>query len=246
MKLYLLLIGLCFTVITCKKDDIETDIESIIIGSESNLLVNSYDIILHGTYNVPASIDLDVNMDNEPDYRLLSEIKSTSLSRYSQASIFCLSSNCLINGYLNPDTMYLYTNTDTSYEVSTSKVNIMNDSIYSCVKYNEQDMLIITPDVFSIIPKSKGINLLKNEIFKSDTISLSAKYPVYQSTMIVNNDTTIYNRSIYYSSCNSFPSNSIIYIGIKITDHEIEKIGWIKLSVIDGLIITIIKSAIQQ
>jgi hypothetical protein len=245
MKPYLiLLIGMCYTMTTCKKDDTERYIESIIIGSESNLLVNSYDIILHGTYNVPASIDLDVNGDDEPDYRLLSEYKgSTGLGFSYGAKIFCLNSDCLINGYSINDTSYIDFKSDTTY--NDENVTIQNSYIYSCNKFYGWDYIEVLPDQFHINHKNNGDILYKDVIFQSGTITLNSKYSSGLGSAQFINDTIIYNYYSYINTC-SFPSDSIKYIGIKIIDNNIEKIGWIKICISDIYIISIFESAIQR
>jgi len=238
----LFIIGLFSTLISCKNDNSETD--SIIIGLKSDILVYSYDVILKSELNDPESLDINVNGDNQPDYRFISESWGSTGMGYSyEAKILCLNSNALINGYYSNDTMYVYRYSDTT--TYGEQVNIQNISIYSCRKNDEKYSINVTPNQFKINTIDNGEILYKNSTYKSDTITLSLTSTSGAGSYQCINDTCIYNGGSYIDTC-LFTSDLIKYIGIKIVENNIEKIGWIKISISNNYIISIFESAIQQ
>ena len=60
------------------------------------------------------------------------------------------------------------------------------------------------------------------------------------------NDTIFYNYSSYNQSCYYFPTDQIRYIGVKLTDGDKERIGWIKLGLFDEYKLMIFETALWK
>jgi len=254
MRVKLLLIGVCFCLITCKKDNI-SNIESdkLIIGNNTNLIINQYDTVLIGEYYYLHYIDIDVNSDKISDFRFISEIwGSAGLGHHPRSVILCLNTNSLLYGILKNDTNYLHRSTSTyTYTLSDTETNkrveIRNSNNYTCSKLGANDSIIsIQTGQFKIGTKRKGAILNKFDLFKSDTCTLIDDWFDYPTFPIIKNDTTVYNYTSVNYTCDSYPSDEICYIGIKIRDSHSEKIGWIKISISDKYKISIMESAIQK
>ena len=250
MKRYIyLIIGAFICIISCKKEvSLPDENNSIIIGKTSGLLTKTYDAVLIGEYNGLKSFDLDVNGDNIPDFRFTSEIwGSPGLGQHPQSRLLCLNNNSLIFGYLNTDTTYLDFESDTSYGQNMTPVYIYNTTIYSCMKISDADSIVkIAPNQFRLKAKTKGESINKAAFNKSDTVILSDEWYSQYVSPITQNDTLIYNYVDYHSTCNSFPQDKILYVGIKVKTSNVEKIGWIKISISDNYKISILESAIQK
>ncbi|MEI6823670.1 MAG: hypothetical protein WCL51_17195 [Bacteroidota bacterium] len=250
MKRYIyLIIGAFICIISCKKEvSLPDENNSIIIGKTSGLLTKTYDAVLIGEYNGLKSFDLDVNGDNIPDFRFTSEIwGSPGLGQHPQSRLLCLNNNSLIFGYLNTDTTYLDFQSDTSYGQNMTPVYIYNTTIYSCMKISDADSIVkIAPNQFRLKAKTKGESINKAAFNKSDTVILSDEWYSQYVSPITQNDTLIYNYVDYHSTCNSFPQDKILYVGIKVKTSNVEKIGWIKISISDNYKISILESAIQK
>jgi hypothetical protein len=126
-------------------------------------------------------------------------------------------------------------------------VYIYNTTIYSCMKISDADSIVkIAPNQFRLKAKTKGESINKAAFNKSDTVILSDEWYSQYVSPITQNDTLIYNYVDYHSTCNSFPQDKILYVGIKVKTSNVEKIGWIKISISDNYKISILESAIQK
>lgn len=242
-----LLIVTCFLLITCKKEVSEPSNDiNLVVGKNAGLLINTIDTVLIGGYHNPVSLDLDVNNDNIPDFRLTSEIwGSPGLGQHPKSEILCLNSNSSVFGFISIDTNYLHR--DTVVSKTGSAVNIYIYNNYSCRRIASKDTVIgVQPLQFKILSIKRGDVLCKEDIFKSDTSILIYDWYGYPYSTENHNDTTIYTYTTFDYTCNSFPSDMISYIGIKIKEASLEKLGWIKISISDKYKITILETAIQR
>ena len=109
MKRYIyLIIGIYFCVLSCKKEvSLPDENTSMLIWTTTNMNIHQINDTIIGGYNQPQSIDLDVNGDNIPDFRLTSELwGSPAVGMHPRSSIMCLNSNCMIYGMQKNDTSY--------------------------------------------------------------------------------------------------------------------------------------------
>lgn len=248
-KIGIIYLFMILVILSCEKDAIESNNDSKIkFGNYSKMLVQSHDTLIIGGYNEIASYDLDINSDNSYDFRLTSEIfGSPGMGQYPQTKILSLNSNCLINGHLLNDTTFYHSQIDTSYGENWSPVYISYTSSYSCQRIDIYDSIIsIQPERFNISYFNSEESILRSDYYIADTLRLSDELYADIDFPIIKNDTIIYNYIYYHSTCNSIPNDMIMYIGIKIKSMNDEKIGWIKLGVINDFKVLILETAIQK
>lgn len=235
---YFLLVGLCFFLVTCKKDKITDNINdninsSLVIGSSDAIVSIVYNTILDGGYNNPSIIDIDVNGDNISDFRFLSMLIGGSPGQQLRPRVYlsCLDSNSMIYGQYKNDTTFLNRRTYTTI-TPDSIIELINYYNYSCKRISINDLVTgVNPGKFKLLPMLAGENLNNNDMFKSDGFTLVDESYSLSGNGETHNDTISYIYTTYDYSCDMFPQDEICYIGIKIKDGQSEKIGWIKLSI---------------
>lgn len=60
------------------------------------------------------------------------------------------------------------------------------------------------------------------------------------------NGTIIYYHNNYYTTCNTMPNYEVVYLGVKISDAEGEKLGWVKLALLQDSKLIIFETALQE
>ncbi len=243
------LVSFFLLVLSCKKDKIISNNGNLTFGNYSNMIVKKYEILIVGSYRSPKSFNLDVNNDQSEDIRLTSEVWGSLAigENHPRSVIECLNPNMQLLGYFVNDTTFLFR----QKSVFTGLNNIIQiDSFYkyTCHRILNTDSIVGNAlNQFKVLPQIKGDIIKNGSTFKSDVIILIDDS--YSFTYFINKispDTSVYRHIIYSNDCNSFPIGEIMYIGIKITKDNIEKLGWIKLSIFDKNKIFILESAIQE
>jgi hypothetical protein len=236
--------------LSCEKDKNETNIQvdKIKLGNYSNMIVHNYDTMLVGGYHNFKFIDLDIDGDSVFDVRFTSEIwGSPGLGQHPQSKVYCLNTKCLVKSNLTNDTTFINFQTDTSYGENWSPVYIYNTTIYSCEKISELDSIIkIQPNEFKMEYLVSDDLINKSDIFTADTFTLSDEWYSALNYPLILNDTIINNYVHYHNTCNSFPSDQIMFLGIKIGNLDNEKLGWIKLGFIDNYKVLILETALHK
>lgn len=249
MKKIGILILTILSLMSCDKDDDEFVItKEVVFGNYVNMMVNYYDTILIGGYNNSQNLDIDINNDNIYDIRIISNIwGSPGLGQNPCSKIWSLNNNIEILGYFKTDTSFL----NRSTMISPGANNITEIYEYynhTCHMIDESDsILAVYENVFKISPKDKNERLSLDDTFKSDSITLIDDrygFPFWGEEY--GQDTVRYTVTSFYNDCNSFPLNEIKYIGLKILSDNSEKLGWIKLSIIDKYKILVLETAIQE
>ncbi|MBK8736437.1 MAG: hypothetical protein IPL98_11280 [Saprospiraceae bacterium] len=250
----ILFIMACSSLMTCKKandldpnDDKMVDTNKIVFGLNSDLQITNYDTLVMGTYNTLAGFDLDVDSNNVSDFRLTSELwGSHYLGLHPRSTIHSLNSNSLLSGILKNDTIYLNKNTVLK-NGTDSTFQIYNYTTYTCKKIDSNDPISqINVEQFKVVSKNKDEMLNKSDLFRSHTFTLIDDWIRYGPKTTTSNDTTVYDFTLTDYSCNNFPQDQIVYIGFKIIDTKSEKLGWIKIKIIEEYKILIMESAIQK
>jgi hypothetical protein len=141
---------------------------------------------------------------------------------------------------LRIDTNYLNTSTRT---ITGLKTEIYIYKRYTCERISSEDSIISIKTSNEVKALGKGAIINRYDNFKSDTIELTEKWYSYPPrTIYESNDTTIFQVDIYANDCSEFPNDKIVYLGIKVGD----RLGWIKLSVMDNYRISILESSVQN
>jgi hypothetical protein len=241
------LLALLFTIFACEKDSTKTNSrEKIFTGNYGKMLVNRMDTMLIGGYNQKASFDLDLDQDGSPDFSLTSEYYgSPGMGVYPRAQILSLNSNSLINGDLINDTTFYHFEADTSYGENWTPVMISRTHIYSCERTEPNDSITqIEPDQFEISYFNTDESILSAGYYQIDTLQMNYEFYNHADNPIYSNDTIFYNYRSHTKSCHYFPTDQIRYIGVKLTDGDKERIGWIKLGLFDNYKLMIFETAL--
>lgn len=248
--------GLIFLIIiisvyACKKENLGINSSDFVqIANYENMIRNSYDTIIMGGYNEALSIDLDLNKDGVNDFRLRSEIwGSPGMGLHPEASILSLNENCLINGQLLNDTTFYSYFVHTYYGENGSPFYIQYYHTYSNQRINDDD------SIFSVQTNGFKINFLNesdiiynSEEYHSDRFVLTEGWSATVNGPYPNltNDTVRSYYETHYYNSNVIPDDRLSYIGIKLNYSYKEKIGWIKLGVIDDYKIILLETAVRK
>ncbi len=243
------LFALLLTIFACEKDSTKTNSrDEIFTGNDGKMLVNWMDTMLIGGYNQKASFDLDLDQDGSPDFQLTSEYYgSPGMGVYPRAQILSLNSNSLINGNLINDTTFYHVEADTSYGENWTPVMISRTHIYSCDRTEPNDSItLIAPDQFEVSYFNTDEPILSTDYYQADTLQMNYKFYNHADDPVYSNDTIFYNYRSYTQSCYYFPIDQIRYIGVKLTDGDKERIGWIKLGLFDHYKLMIFETALWK
>lgn len=242
---YIPFLLLIVSLFSCDKDEIRKK-EPITIGEYNNMIVSFYDTILIGGYYNKQVFTIDVDENSEPDFSFVSEIwGSPGMGQHPRSEIQCLHDKVKLCGYYTTDTLYL--NRDSLIDNQPDNVVVYRYFKYTCQQIDKADSVVtITPDVFNILPKERGDTLSFNEDYKTDTVELGNDYWGNNNSIYPKGtDTLVYEVVYHYNDCNIFPAEKIVYIGFKIED-EFERLGWLKISVVDLFKISILESAVSK
>ncbi|MFZ4401362.1 MAG: hypothetical protein ACOYO1_15085 [Bacteroidales bacterium] len=249
----LYLIIFTFLITSCKKEaevmENTASLDYLTLGDYSDLTLNYYDTILIGGYHNTKSINLDIDKDGLFDIRLISDIwGSPGIGQHPCSKIKCLNSNVQLSGAYRNDTSFLNQNTQV-LSGSNNTIEIYKYYNYSCHRITVNDSILgITFNKFKLFAWNKSDVIQKFDTYKSDSITLVDDWYGYPAQTIhgYGVDTIAYKISTFYNDCNNFPIDAVKYIGIKTNKNNIQKIGWIKLSIIDKYKIFVMETAIQK
>ena len=227
----------------CKKEYIEeTQKTSIVVGNNNDAKVTPIGDTLIGTLITPKYYKIDINNDGTDDIEFECIIlQGPNTVQKPQSKVNSLHSNLQILGYINVDTVFKYKDT-ISYGVSP--VSTHYRTFYSCYRYSSHDSVYDVNSAFKIIPLSYGNVIEINDQFISDTTILEDTETSWGMSIGQSNDTTFYIASFNKNNCYSFPLNQEKYIGIKFNNSN--KLGWIKLNLLEKHKVYLIESALQQ
>lgn len=230
--------------ISCTK---QNDIikSEIVVGEYSNMMINSYDTTLIGGYNSPETFSIDLNNDGIDDISFESELwGSPAVGQHPKALIKSLSENVHILGFHTKDTMFM--NQETSIiEAEGNIVEIYKQYHYTCHRINHEDSILSIDTSFKLKPLNHGDLISISDMFQFEPIVfVNDGYSYPPSFGEINNDTMIIEVRTFHNDCYDFPLQETKYIGVKFISES--KLGWIKLSLIDKLNLSIQESGYQK
>lgn len=239
----ILLLGiiLSFT-LGCKKEYIEEKQKTaIVIGNYNDAKATPIGDTLIGT--LPSKhYKIDINNDGTDDIEFEAVmLYGPSTVQRPQSKVKSLHSNLQILGYVNVDTVFTYKDT-ISYGVSPVSTNYR--TFYSCYRNSSFDSVYNVNNAFKIINLSNGDVIEINDQFLSENTILEDTETSWGTSIGQNNDTTFYIASFNKKDCYSFPLNQEKYIGIKFKNTN--KLGWIKLNLLEKHKVYLIESALQE
>lgn len=230
--------------ISCEKDNSTPFINptKIVVGDYSNISFQRLDTIINGAEWEPASFEIDIDNDSIGDFKFYSIYWGSPGmgGYYSESSVVCLNNSSFINITYFPDTVFMNT------EFDTLETRITIYDYYSCKRESpDYSILKIEESYFlNVIKKKDSISVTDSWITDSITLIEDINWSVTQITGPP--DTTVFRVYYYYHKCHNFPNNTIAYIGIKKENAGKIKLGWIKLSVSQNRIISVLEAAIQK
>jgi hypothetical protein len=234
----------------CKKGDPIQTAESntkIIVGDDSGVQTWALDTVLMGGYQDERSIALDMDGDNLSDFSFTSEIwGSPGVGGHPQSMILSLHENALICGLLKTDSFIIHHGFNTTVGPDNT-TNIYHSITFTCRRLAPEDSIQkVVPGQFKLLPMHKGQYLAASDVFGVDTCILNNEAYGYFIGSSVQNDTTIYNYLSNDYTCDQFPANQIRYVGVKLRSPQGDKLGWIKLSITDKYVISLMEYGIQK
>lgn len=227
----------------CKKDYIE-EIQktSIVVGNNNDAKVTPIGDTLIGTLITPKYYKIDINNDGTDDVEFECIIlEGPNTVERPQSKIKSLHSDIQILGYINSDTIFRYQDT-VSY--GSSPVQTSYRTFYSCYRNSPLDSIFEVNAAFKVIHLSQGDLIEINDPFSSNNSILEATEVGAGVYIGQNNDTTFFSATINKNNCYSFPLSQEKYIGIKFINTN--KLGWIKLNLLDKHKVYLIESALHE
>ena len=250
-SLVLLLIAVLFFFTACKKEETpkapRVDKTQIAMGDETGMQVVNHDTLLVGRYNYPVFLTIDLDGNGYGDVRIQSQNTGSIGSGISIiAEIICLNGNTEVAGVLVNDTVFV-TLGDTSYYGGPAIYNAYFTKYFSCERTNEKDSIKeLVPNNFHISNFNIDAQVTENDFFRSTNSVLSKNrgpLGVPQQTG-VKGDTTFWMHTYNLGVCFTEIGTAERYFAFKMANSN--RLGWIKLSVIDNYKIHLLQTAIQK
>ena len=246
MQKSIISIFLIFSLFSCKKDGDQPG--QRLIGDTENMIVTNYNQMI--SFN--DSLEIDVDHDSINDFRFIHLVSSEVLS---------LGSNRLLMGEYVNDTIFSHLHVSWSqlYQADTVYETIQtNDTRFEHCRAEWDDPVIrVNTNQFRLIPKRYNNPLNKTNQFTSGRIKFFNLWIIRmdQDSLIHHDSINFLGRNYWatiidvdsYESdyCHCFPRGEVVYIGIKMSKGNKEKLGWIKLSVAENYLV-LIQSAIEE
>ncbi|MCW8897774.1 MAG: hypothetical protein OQJ96_04200 [Flavobacteriales bacterium] len=241
--LSIILVFIVFFQYGCKKNYVEINKSTLTMGDYNNVNTIYYNDTVVGIYIQPQHYQIDI--DNNGIYDIEFECTyagSPGTGPKYGSSVKSLSPNVAIFGYHNTDTIFIHK--DTSVVPDTISIKIYHKTTYTCSRMSPNDSInSITPS-YKTTPLNNQDNIQLNDTYHSTSIKLQDTETgsiIYSGGNI---DTTFYSVVHFKNNCFSFPMNQPKYIGVKLINQN--KLGWIKINLLDRHKIYIEESAIQK
>lgn len=243
-KLFLVLVTFLISTLGCKKEYIEEKQKTaIVVGNYNDAKATPIGDTLIGKTNQPQFYKIDVNNDGNNDVEFESNIPSPlGDSPKPQTKIRLLNSNIELFVYSKIDTTFL--TFDTTIQTNSSTTFIHYNKRYRCNSVSTSDSLISSNPNFYLSSIDVGFNLDVQSQFGSKIFNLASNEDYYFNVIYSSNDTAFVDVLNYKNNCYSFPLNQEKYIGIKFNNSN--KLGWIKLNLLDKHKVYLIESALQN
>jgi len=207
------------------------------------MIINTYDtMIVRETYM--NAFEIDVDNDNVTDFRLSSFNLNAPWWHAGFAngtSINCLHNSATLLSNLKKDTLFFNIVRDTVRD--DFKVIIFLNYTKSCSRIGSDDTINKIWEQHKILSRKSNQIISNGESFFSDSITLTrAAFSDFGVLIYHNNDTAIYQKEVYFDKCNTLNNDEILYFGIKIG----ERLGWLKLMILDDYKLLLFESALQK
>ena len=223
-----LLFALALTAIcamsSCKKDP--KPAEKIIFGKTEGMNVVNYDTVLH----VVGTLSMDLDQDGTDDLRLESRFEPTYEGQTNDAQIltlYCLNENIALFGETVENESYIHRDTFISDEEGYTIVSHLLN--YSTCEKEEEDDEVLTTTAFVATANVEGSVLNTTDNFMSEHVVLFRENIDIALEPVTSNDTIYYSTQTYNFSCDNYETNTMTYIGFKLTREGKSRLGWLKI-----------------
>ena len=224
----ILLFALILTAIcamsSCKKDTKPAD--KIIFGNTEGMNVVNYDTILH----MVGTLSMDLDQDGTDDLRLESRFEPTYEGQTNDAQIltlYCLNENIALFGETVENESYIHRDTFISDEEGYTIVSHLLN--YSTCEKEEEDDEVLTTTAFVAAVNAENDALNMSDNFSSDNVVLFRENIEFMLEPVTSNDTIYYSTQTYDFSCDNYETNTMTYIGFKLTRDGKSRLGWLKI-----------------
>ncbi len=233
--------------VACRTETVEVNTpDEIQPGTSSGLVVNRLDSLVIGAYHSLVNCDLDIDGNLTPDFRLTSEVwGSPGMGQHPRASLMSLNDRSLFNGQILNDTTFFSESSNVTSGENETPVIVSHTRSYSCSRINFDDSIVsVRPNLFAVRYFQPGESIRRSDPFQADTLTLTDGYSSQEVGVENRNDTIIHHWDFYHTTCYTMPGDRIWYVGIKLVVGDAEKIGWIKMALMDNYKILVLETAI--
>jgi hypothetical protein len=250
MRNTLFILLLFLLAVACQKKKASKN-PSIEIGNAKYVDINNHNVLVKSSgYQDIDAFALDIDADGNADILFESYILgSPGMGMHEGFSIEALHSGCHFAGVLGSQERWV--KHDTSYidNPQTGETIVMRSENYACTQLDsEYNLAYIIADVVYTTFFSSGETLNKTDYF-SNLVSNLVPAEDHSSVPLedyTSNDSTYMTVTVNYAEACTISNKTSGYLGIKLNTSDGEKLGWVKLSITDGYIISIESSGIQR
>ena len=219
----LALMAIC-VISSCKKDSKPAD--KIIFGDTEGMNVVNYDTILH----MVGTLSMDLNQDGTDDLRLESRFEPSYEGQTNDAQIltlYCLNENIALFGETIENESYIHRDTFISDEEGYAIVSqVLN---YSTCEKEADDDEVLTTNKFMATANAEGGAINMSDNFVSDRVVLFRENIEFAMEPITSNDSIYHLTQHYNFDCDNYETNTMTYIGFKLTHEGKSRLGWLKI-----------------
>lgn len=218
----------------------------IIIGDTTGMVVTVFEKpdTLYGRYNVPQQKSFDLDIDGQPDLRLICSIGGSPGWGVDQgSSIEPLSDSTSILGFDNTDIVYYY------YKVDTNRWGISTEIFYNTYLdsrnyYHSDSIYSSTLRTYpKVLNTSDSIAAANQWMHKKLTFRSTGNGGGYrQRTDDFEKHITYYTQTIKNINYGTWPYKSEQYVGIKYKN----RLGWIKMNLLYESTMVVYEVALQR
>ncbi len=233
---------LLFLLFSCGKND-DADSGKICIGNYHAMAVDSTEKTIEASYNNFDELILDPDRDDTADLRMVVAMYgSPGMGIHYVSEMQVLNDGVGIDGFFTLDTTFL----ERKIRIYEDDYNVYKSIVdnYSCRRKNLSDEIVGTRSEFYPVELKLNDVLSLSGLFAADTISFIYYWesPVYT---YVENDTIIIRSGSTEKDCHRLPYGEAIYLGFRVSGDR-ERLGWIKMVLSSGAIITVKEVALES
>ena len=222
--LFALVLAVVCVMPSCKKDPKPAD--KIIFGNTEGMNVVNYDTVLH----VVGTLSMDLDQDGTDDLKVESRFEPSYEGQTSDAQIlnlYCLNENIALFGETIENESYIHRDTLISDEEGLTIVSHLFN--YSTCEKEEEDDEVLTTNAFVATANAENDALSMSGNFSSDNVVLFRENIEFILEPVTSNDTIYHSTQTYDFSCDNYETNTMTYIGFKLTHDGKSRLDWLKI-----------------